>query len=114
MPDPTKSLHNILDLFTRAVATYGFEAVSDAVSAWENARADDDDQPDWHEVLASGIRHALEVAKAADDCADTCHIRIEWSDTRRALSFGFDATGAGPTLTPIIERAVRKAARGET
>ena len=112
MPDAATRIARLLDELTSVTAQIGFEAARDAVSQWENTQGDDE-QPGWHEVLAGGLNHALTVAEDADACADTCHIRIDWSDAGRALTFRFDAgKGAGLDFGATITTAVVKAIRG--
>lgn len=113
MPDHTTDrLSRLLDELASITDQIGFEAARDAISAWGDAQADDD-QPDWYDVLASGLRHALTVAEDANTDAGMCHIRIDWPVARRAVAVRFDADhGAGPDLGATITAAVAKAIAG--
>jgi hypothetical protein len=103
----------LLDGLASAVAAHGFEAVRTAVSDWQDGAADDEDRPDWHELLAGRLRAALDLCEAADDCRDTCHVSLAWSDACGAVEFVFPATGAGPRLMPAVVRAAARAAGGD-
>jgi hypothetical protein len=115
MPDNTaRRIDRLLTELASIIDQIGFEAAQDAISAWEGEVADDGDLPEWHAVFGAGMRHALDVAWDADDCADTCLIRLDWSDAGHSMTFRFDAAhGAGDTLGPVITSAVAKAIMGD-
>jgi hypothetical protein len=64
------------------------------------------------EVLGSGVRDALDLARDADDRLDTCHVSIVWPGRGTTMRFRFDALGAGDELAKIILAAVRRAVSG--
>lgn len=112
MSDPARRIRRLLTELSTAIDRIGFDAGRDAITAWEDGCDESDDPPAAFAVLAAGLRHTLDIAEDHDSGADTCHIRIDWPNSGRALSFRFGAHGAGETLSPIITTAVANAIRG--
>jgi len=105
----SEKLVRLLDELVSVICVARFKDARDVVSLWANTHADAG-QPGWHEILGSGLRHAMSVAEDAAIGADMCHIRIDWPLSGRTLSWRFDAArGAAPeledTITGIVARA---------
>ena len=95
-----------------AIEAGDWERARDAVHFWEDELAERDEPVRFGEVLGSGVRDALDLARDADDRVDTCHVSIVWPGRGTTVRFRFDALGAGDEFSEIILAAVRRAVTG--